>query len=145
MNGDPSLRRQQTLDALVYIFAVTFVLFAVSYVLGFVLGSGWPGVKNMLFVLGFLAFGVAAFQLRPTAPWKDQNPSRDATPSSDSSTASRRSGDAPPRKRPDAKLDEVVSREPPHARHLARDGVWLGDWCLESTTFTASRNEEWYA
>ncbi|MFC6993023.1 hypothetical protein ACFQH3_15625 [Haladaptatus sp. GCM10025707] len=80
MNGDPSLRRQQTLDALVYIFAVTFVLFAVSYVLGFVLGSGWPGVKNMLFVLGFLAFGVAAFQLRPTAPWKDQNPSRDATP-----------------------------------------------------------------
>lgn len=81
MSGESSLRTQQAVDALVYIGAVTLVLFTISTLLSFAIGGGWPGVKNMLFVLGFLAFGVAAFQLRPSAPWKDESDaSRDETP-----------------------------------------------------------------
>ncbi|WP_332897489.1 DUF7555 family protein [Haladaptatus sp. CMSO5] len=81
MSTEPSLRTQQAIDALVYVGAVTLVLFSISALVSFGLGGGWPGVKNLLFVLGFLAFGVAAFQLRPSAPWKDESDtSRDETP-----------------------------------------------------------------
>ncbi|WP_338730193.1 hypothetical protein [Haladaptatus sp. DJG-WS-42] len=81
MSGESSLRTQQAVDALAYIGAVTLVLFAVSALVSFGVGGGLPGVKNMLFVLGFLAFGVAAFQLRPRAPWNKQSDTgRDETP-----------------------------------------------------------------
>lgn len=71
------MRLVRALDALVYGLAVTAVLVVVSAAISFPLGGGWPGVKNLLFVLGFALFGLASFQLRPTPPWREEDAATD--------------------------------------------------------------------
>jgi hypothetical protein len=58
-------------DALLYAVGLTVVFALVSAIVSFPAGAGWPGVKFGLFVLGLLAFGVAALELRPTPRWRD--------------------------------------------------------------------------
>lgn len=71
--GRTAQRARQALDALVYAIAWVAVLVAVSAVVSFPVGGGWVGVKFVLFFVGFFLFGLSAFRLRPTPPWKDDN------------------------------------------------------------------------
>ena len=74
MAGQPrpaAFRLRQALDALVYAIAFVTVLVALAAVVSFPVGGGWVGVKFALFFVGFFLFGLSAFQLRPTPPWKE--------------------------------------------------------------------------
>ena len=64
---------RRLLDTLAYAVALSLSAFLATAVVSFGLGAGWGGVKYLLFVLGFLAFGVGAFLLRPTPPWRDES------------------------------------------------------------------------
>lgn len=73
-----AFRLRQALDALVYAIAFVTVLVALAAVVSFPVGGGWVGVKFALFFVGFFLFGLSAFQLRPTPPWKeDENDTSD--------------------------------------------------------------------
>jgi hypothetical protein len=63
---------RRLLDTLVYAVALSLVAFLATTATSFAVGAGWGGVKYLLFVLGFLAFGAGAFLLRPTAAWRDE-------------------------------------------------------------------------
>lgn len=69
--SEASLPRK-LLDTLAYAVALSLVVFLTTTAVSFALGAGWGGVKYLLFVLGFLAFGVGAFLLRPTPAWRDE-------------------------------------------------------------------------
>lgn len=66
---------RQALDALVYSIVVVVAVVVGSGIVSFPLGFGWVGVKYVLFFLGFFTFGISAFFLRPTPPWKDSDES----------------------------------------------------------------------
>jgi hypothetical protein len=72
-----ALRLRQTLDALVYSLVFVAVLVALAAAVSFPLGAGWVGVKFALFFVGFFLFGLSALRLRPTPPWKDEDPASD--------------------------------------------------------------------
>lgn len=59
------------LDLCLYGLTVAVVLVCVSAVVSFALGAGWGGSKYLLFVVGFLLFGVGAIGMRPKGAWKD--------------------------------------------------------------------------
>ena len=63
---------RKLLDALAYAVALSVAVFLAVTAVSFALGGGWGGVKYLLFLLGFLAFGAGAFFLRPTPPWRDE-------------------------------------------------------------------------
>jgi hypothetical protein len=63
---------RKLLDLLAYAVVLSLLVFLATAALSFALGGGWGGVKYLLFVLGFLAFGAGAFFLRPTPPWRDE-------------------------------------------------------------------------
>ncbi|MEF8841922.1 MAG: hypothetical protein V5A62_09905 [Haloarculaceae archaeon] len=65
-------RLRKLLDALAYALVLSLAVFLAATAVSFALGGGWGGVKYLLFVLGFLAFGLGAFILRPTPPWRDE-------------------------------------------------------------------------
>jgi hypothetical protein len=69
-DGASTLRK--LVDALAYAVVLSVGVFLVTTAVSFALGGGWGGVKYLLFVLGFLAFGVGALFLRPTPPWRDE-------------------------------------------------------------------------
>lgn len=72
-DGPPSVSlARKLLDTLAYAVALSLVVFLATTAVSFALGEGWGGVKYLLFVLGFLAFGAGAFLLRPTPPWRDE-------------------------------------------------------------------------
>ncbi|WP_266079197.1 DUF7555 family protein [Haladaptatus caseinilyticus] len=62
-------RVRQLLDAFVYAMAVTGVVFVLGVLVSFSLGSDLVGVKYFLFLIGFLLFGYATFQMLPDPPW----------------------------------------------------------------------------
>ncbi|HET7323099.1 MAG TPA: hypothetical protein VFJ06_02080 [Halococcus sp.] len=69
---------KKALDALVYAVTWVAVLVAISALVSFLVGSGWVGVKYVLFFVGFFLFGISALQLRPKPAWKredDEEPS----------------------------------------------------------------------
>lgn len=68
--GVSTLRK--LLDTLAYAVVLSLLIFLATTAVSFALGGGWGGVKYLLFVLGFLAFGAGAFFLRPTPPWRDE-------------------------------------------------------------------------
>lgn len=71
-----SLWLGRALDAVAYVVAVTGVFVVTAAVPSFAAGLGWLGVKWVLFLVGWLAFGYATFSLRPRPPWKgDDGPS----------------------------------------------------------------------
>lgn len=63
---------RKLLDTLAYAIVLSLAVFLATTAVSFALGGGWGGVKYLLFVLGFLAFGAGAFLLRPTPPWRDE-------------------------------------------------------------------------
>jgi hypothetical protein len=65
-----ALRARQALDALAYAVAWVLAVIAVAAVVSLPFGGVLVGVKFVLFFVGFFVFGVSAFQLRPTPPWK---------------------------------------------------------------------------
>lgn len=69
-----AFRLRQTLDALVYAVAFVAALVALAALVSVPFGWGLVGVKFALFFVGFFVFGISAFQLRPTPPWKDDDP-----------------------------------------------------------------------
>lgn len=72
-DGSPSVSlARKLLDTLAYAIALSLLVFLATTAVSFALGAGWGGVKYLLFVLGFLAFGAGAFLLRPTPAWRDE-------------------------------------------------------------------------
>lgn len=69
-SGDWPLGRLRTVEFLVSVAVLSGLLVLVSAVLSLLLGTGLGGIKNLLFILGFLVFGVGAIELRPPAPWR---------------------------------------------------------------------------
>lgn len=69
-----AFRLRQALDALVYAVAFVAVLVVLAAVVSVPIGWGLVGVKFALFFVGFFLFGLSALQLRPTPPWKDDEP-----------------------------------------------------------------------
>jgi hypothetical protein len=76
-----SLRGRQALDAIVYAIVVTAIVGITSIAVSFVLGWGLVGVKFILFVVGFVLFGIGTLKLRPTSPWQegDENESSEVS------------------------------------------------------------------
>lgn len=64
----------RTLDAVTYAAAVTVLVVVPSGLLSFAVSLGWLGVKWVLFLLGWVVFGYATFTLRPTPPWRHDDP-----------------------------------------------------------------------
>lgn len=60
------------LDVLVYAVTVTTLLFGAGLVVGVVLGGGVATAKYVLFVAGFLLFGLGAFSIQPSKPLKTE-------------------------------------------------------------------------
>lgn len=71
----------RVLDAVTYATAVTAAVVAVAAAVSFPLGFDWVGVKYVLFVVGWVAFGYATFTLRPTPPWKRDEMTEPSEPS----------------------------------------------------------------
>lgn len=61
-------------DAVSYAVAVTGLVVGVGGLLSFLAGLDWLGVKWLLFLVGWLAFGYGTFALRPSPPWNDDDP-----------------------------------------------------------------------
>jgi hypothetical protein len=62
------------LDTVAYAVTATAVAIVASGVPSLALGWGLVGVKFALFFVGFAMMGFATFKLRPTPPWKDDDP-----------------------------------------------------------------------
>ena len=71
--GQPPLLLLKLLDLCLYGLAVAAVLVCLTAVVSFALGSGWGGSKYLLFVVGFLLFGLGSFGMRPRGAWKDDD------------------------------------------------------------------------
>lgn len=65
-------RGLQTLDVLVYSVVVSALAILVGMLISFPFGWGWIGVKNWLFVAGWILIGFATLKLRPKSAWKQQ-------------------------------------------------------------------------
>lgn len=74
-----SVAVRKGLDLGMYAMAMAGTIFVGLTVVSFALGGGWGGVKVLLFVVGFLYFGAASFQLRPRPSWKEGTGERAAT------------------------------------------------------------------
>ncbi|WP_195156041.1 DUF7555 family protein [Halococcus agarilyticus] len=71
--GQPPLLVLKLLDLVLYGLAMAAVFVVLTAVVSFALGSGWGGSKYLLFVVGFLLFGLGSFGLRPQGAWKDDD------------------------------------------------------------------------
>lgn len=75
--GDKTPWRWQALDAIVYVVAVTVIVVVASIAISFALGGDWLGVKYILFIVGFVLFGIGTLKLRPTAAWRKGDGNRE--------------------------------------------------------------------
>ncbi|EMA55062.1 MULTISPECIES: DUF7555 family protein [Halococcus] len=78
--GEGATRRDQPpvlllklLDLCLYGLTIAIVLVCVATVVSFAFGAGWGGSKYLLFVIGFLLFGLGAIGMRPKGAWKDDD------------------------------------------------------------------------
>jgi hypothetical protein len=85
-HDQPPLLMLKLLDLLLYGLMVAVVLVCVSAVVSFALGAGWGGSKYLLFVVGFLLFGLSALGMRPKGAWKDDDDDEAQHVSSDDET-----------------------------------------------------------
>ena len=69
----PPLLVLKLLDLCLYGLTVAVVLICAATVASFALGAGWGGSKYLLFVVGFLLFGLGAIGMRPKGAWKDDD------------------------------------------------------------------------
>ena len=67
----PPLLALKLLDLVLYGLALAAVFVVLTAIVSFALGSGWGGSKYLLFVVGFLLFGIGSFGMRPRGAWKD--------------------------------------------------------------------------
>lgn len=74
---DRSLWLGRLFDTAAYAAATTAVVAVAAAVPSFALGFGWVGVKWALFLVGWLAFGYGTLALRPSPPWKGDDPVAD--------------------------------------------------------------------
>ncbi|MGA9400794.1 DUF7555 family protein [Haladaptatus sp.] len=65
-------RLYQVLDAATYAGVLTLLVFAGSYAVSLVFGSGWLAVEFLMFLAGWVLFAYGTLMLRPTPPWNDQ-------------------------------------------------------------------------
>lgn len=54
-----------------WVIAVALIIVAVAVLLGFATGDGLLGAKYVLFVVGFLLFGLGSLGIQPTPPNKE--------------------------------------------------------------------------
>lgn len=65
MPGETALR---FVELVFWVIVVTGVIVAVALGLGFAAGEGLLGAKYVLFVVGFLLFGLGSLGIQPTSP-----------------------------------------------------------------------------
>lgn len=65
-------RRLRYVEFALWVGVVTALVVGVSTVVGFALGGSLVRVKEVLFVVGFLLFGVSSLELRPKSPKRDE-------------------------------------------------------------------------
>ncbi|MFC6837092.1 DUF7555 family protein [Halomarina ordinaria] len=67
-------RRLRVLDAVAYALVLTLLVATLAVLVTFGLGVARPllGVKYLLFVVGFLLFGVGSVKVRPNPPYKER-------------------------------------------------------------------------
>ena len=69
MRSETALR---FVDLAFWVAAVALVIVAAALALGFATGEGLLGAKYILFVVGFLLFGLGSLGIQPTPPNKEE-------------------------------------------------------------------------
>ncbi|EMA42731.1 DUF7555 family protein [Halococcus saccharolyticus] len=72
-HDQPPLLVLKLLDLCLYGLTMAVVIICAATVVSFALGAGWGGSKYLLFVIGFLLFGIGSFGMRPKGAWKDDD------------------------------------------------------------------------